>query len=404
MWLRNQTIDGNMSIHNIHIVMPESTTDKMGKLMDGLFGEWIYGDYTKWCSSFIAYPFMPLYSKAELNSSKALLGYVKTLTINGIDTGVYSCCVLPDYNDCGFNLGEYYYEPRVEGFEGYEPYTELRAYLPYYGYVDIPIADVAYKYIEFRLFVDFNSGQAQYVVGVNDKSVVSSDCGPFRYKGTSFIDDSETRIILSVTFSLGYNIPLGQSGMAEAIRNTIMAGIKGAATIAGVAVAGAAGGYVANSVSNAIETESTDWTRRSPKTGRQIKVGTKTTTTEQTRTVSKDLSGMGKRQMVNACFDTAVDALNSFTLRANTEVSNNAFVMYNGPQSIILVEKCANIEPTNEAYGYTYGYPLGKSGLVSTLRGYTELSAFHLEGYGFERATQEELTMLETALEGGFIL
>lgn len=335
----------------------------------------IWGDYTKWCASLIYFPI-----DVTRRSTQTYL------TVGGNDTDI-PCYDINVYHDFGYTLGEFHYTGLYNDFRDYEPYTTFKVYLPFYGFVDIPIAEVMDDYIQFRLKVDFATGQAVYTIGANINSV-SSPNAPFVI-GT---DDSLTRIISTHSFNIGTSIPIGQTGMADAIRNVSMSVVKGVATVAGayaVSALGATGG-------TATHKEVT--TVRNPKTGRQIRSGT------VTREKTYDGSRYQKGRAINAAFDVATDTLANMSLKPSTDVPNNPFITDQSPRSIFLVWERAKVAEATPDYCALYGMPLGAVYQLDLVHGYTEVSAIHFEGSGFNSATNKEMALIEQAFTDGVIL
>lgn len=335
----------------------------------------IFGDYTKWCSSLMFFPI-----NVTQNSTMG------KLTVGGATTDV-DCCNMNVYHDFGYTLGQFKHNPYYADFRDYEPYTQIQIYLPFYGYIDVPIADIFDEYIQFRLKVDFATGQAVYIVGVNHESVDSPNA-PF-WIGT---DDTYTRIIGTYSFNLGVNIPLGQTGMADTIRNMSMSVIKGA-TMMGTHIALAnSGGTGGTSVQKTVRTA------RNPSTGRQITKATKTTTTEY------DNRPYHKGRAITSAFETASTALENMSLNPSIDRPNNAFISDMSPRCIYIVTKRAIMNEADSGYNSLYGKPLGSVRALNTVNGYTEVTNIHFEGTGFSNATKSEIAMIEEAFSDGVIL
>ena len=337
----------------------------------------ITGDYSKWLSNIICYPF-----KTTLKGTTGKFYYGST------DTNIDCVAMISqtDYYEHGFTLGQYYYSATYNDFRDFEPYTQLEVYLPYYGFVEVKIADVIGKYIQFRLFVDFKTGQAQYLIGVSNNSITSRDA-PFRNE----TDDSIIRTLSTHTFQIGVNIPIGTTGMAETVRNIAMGVVKGSANIGASYVVEKGG------LSKTTSVEKTVTTVRNPQTGRQVTSRTRTTTTDT------DRSNYRKAERVNEAFDTAAECLQNLSLRPQSDKSNNC-ALGGISYSVQIVKRSAKFITAGTDYNKLYGKPLGDIRQLSTLTGYTEISAIHLEGVGFGTATQKELAMLEQILSDGIIL
>lgn len=335
----------------------------------------IWGDYTKWCSSLMYFPINVTRKSTQM-----------FLTVGGVNTEI-PCYDINAHHDFGYTLGEFHYTGYYNDFRDYEPYTTFKVYLPFYGFVDIPIAEVIGEYIQFRLKVDFATGQAIYTIGVNYQSV-SSPNAPFIF-GT---DDATTRIISTHSFNIGTSIPLGQTGMADAIRNVSMSVVKGAATAAGAYAVSALGSTGGTSTTREITTA------RNPLTGRQVRSGT------VTRETRYDGGNYQRGRAINAAFDVATDSLANMSLKPSTDVPNNPFITDQGPRSIYLVWERAIVADATPDYCSLYGRPLGSVYQLDLVHGYTEVSAIHFEGTGFNSATSKEMALIEQAFSDGVIL
>lgn len=388
-WI-DKGVSGKYTIHNSIVGMTVADVDSMrSMMMTPPITHLIFGDYQKWCSSLTFYPF-------NVNRD----GIRKNLYVGLTEIENVGCYTLSDKHLFGYNMGEYFYKPDAFDYTDFEPYTTLQIYLPYYGFVDIPIAQVYRQYIQFRLYVDYFTGQAQYIIGVSDHHIVFNN--PPYIQGNL---DFNTRIIGTYVFQMGVNIPLGQTGMAETIRNMTMGAIKGAATIAASYVAGAAGANVVRHSGSTVQTSSGSFTRSSPKTGRMLKNrGTwdKEVVTE-TSSVT-DYSGHQKANRINACFETFADTLNSAHLTPSTDKANNSFVNCYGCKSIKIIKKKARKIDDTSDYGHIYGYPLGETIKLGDISGYTEIDGVHIEGEDFSGITNDERAELENILTHGFIL
>lgn len=374
-WL-NQAPVGSETYFNRHISILSADMSKLVELiLKPPVSDVIFGDYTKWVSSAMFYPFM-----TNIGSTEKYLQY-------GATTTNVPCYEMNVNYAGGFSLGEYHYTPTYNDFRDYEPYTQLEVYLPFYGFANIKIADVIGKYIQFRLFVDFQTGQGQYVVGVSDNSISTSQA-PFREKDGS---DNSIRILASYTTQIGFEIPLGTLGFADTIRNISLAAVKGVANL------GASYAVEKSGLSQTTSVEKTVSTVRNPQTGRQVISKTRTTTTDT------DRSSYRKAERVNEAFDTAVECLQNLSLRPQSDKPNNS-ALGGISYSIQIVKRTAKFLDTGTDYNKLYGKPLGDVRQLSTLTGYTEISSIHLEGVGFGTATQKELAMLEQILSDGIIL
>ena len=223
-WLNTRAVSGRESLMNVQYALDYTWVRDLVELaMNPPVTTYILGDYTKWCSSLTFYPF----DFGGLSAGTPATG-IRYLDIAGTKTNVR--CDIVKYKD-GMYLGEYYVKDN-NSFTDYEPYTLLDVYLPYFGFINIPIKEVIGKYIQFNLIVDFYTGQAQYLIGVNNNSVKVKKGYPENSPDRTHYDDSDTRIIMQKVFQLGVNIPLTQTGMAETMRNIVMSAVKGVVSVA----------------------------------------------------------------------------------------------------------------------------------------------------------------------------
>lgn len=339
----------------------------------------LFGDFTKWCSSFTYYP---------LNiCSKSLDGY--KLSGGGVDYDLDVLGYMQDETYYGYTMGEYYY-PAATSYLDFEPYTKAEVYLPYYGFVSLKIADVQGKYVQFRLYVDFNTGQAQYIIGVNDVSVQMPN-----YPSVEGAYDDNTRILYEYSFQLGVQIPLSTTGLNDAIRNTALSVMKG--------VADTVGSFATDMIptSRVVNTVKTVKTARNAQTGRQITKATSTQTSESER---YDYSG-GDR--INTAIDTAYSVLANLSLSPQTVTSGNGTLNLSASQEIVIVKTKAMtvVNPTtNIYYKRLMGAPSGMVRSFGECKGYTKVSDMVFENSGFDFATSAELAELEQIVYQGVIL
>lgn len=334
----------------------------------------ILGDYTKWCSALLWFPvdFIGDSTEAEL-----VVGASKT------GASAYDISVNKEF---GYTLGEYYCTPIYSSFLDYEPYTSIRAYLPFYGYIDIPTVEVVGKYIQFRIRFDMQTGQAVYYIGVSDSSVTSPN-SPL-WLGT---DDSNTRILSVISFNIASNIPLGQTGVNEIVRNIGISSLKASTSIASNIVA----------LSSNLGTIS--GTTKTIKTGVNKK-GEPIVTSTKTEVRETDTSVYRKRDIINESFNVASDAISSCHFNAKIDSVNNPIADSSSPKSVMIVRKTVKCKTPSTVFGSLYGYPLGETRQLSELSGFTQISDVHVEGAGFKTATQKELLAIEEELSNGIIL
>ena len=372
------------------LVMKErAVSDMATELVKPSISEIFLGDIDQWISNILFCPFNLIYG-----DSKAL--YVGGQTFNNID-----CYDIPARINAGLDLGEFKYNRKYNDFRDFEPYTKLQIYLPFYHYVDIPISEVIDKYIQFRLFVDFKTGKAVYVVGVTENSI--ERIYNFEYPTIIGVNDNNTRIIGRYEFQLCSTIPVGKTGMADAIRNMAIAGIRTVGNIASSYISSKA-----NSTSTTTTTKNYNY-----KTSELLteNIGGVKSSLRETNTNSGKMNSVTTRNVsyqpysnFNQCFNSSIDALQAMNLQANIGVANNTTLDSACPYSIKIVRKTSKMLDVDTRFNRLYGRPLGQVRYLSSLKGYTEISQIMLKGEEFKTITGEEMNMLNQILTGGIIL
>lgn len=305
------------------------------------------------------------------------------------------------YTSTFFSLGEYYYAPHFNNFADFNGYTKIQMYLPFYGFIEVLPNDVLNKYIQIRLGVDYNTGTGTYYIGVSDMSIPPSSVSPISI-------DSKTvegiRVICTVPFQLGLQIPLGSTNSADVYRNIIMGAVKAAASATvSFAVSSITTDMVKSSSRTVTQTSGT-YSKTSSKTNRPITPGTWSRNDVQTRDVTYDNSAYHKANAVSEIFSYGADALSSMHLTASSGVSNNSLANCRGATSVFLIVYRPKIKETDENYNHLYGKPLGEAINISLLEGYSEISRVHFEGQLFDGITLREISMIEELFNDGVIL
>lgn len=376
-WLRPKIV-GDTTTMNGEVVMSRTEVNNLYEwVLNKPIESAIFGDYTKWCSSLQFYPF-------KINISNTTF----KLSVGGVQSSKILCDgLIPNYAEFGYTLGQIYY-PAPSSYLDYEPFTKVEVWLPFYGFTELRIADIAGKYIQFRLYIDFHSGSAQYVIGVSN-NLLEFPNAPFAY-GT---DDTNTRIIGTCVFQLGYTIPLGSTGLADTVRNLTLTGIKAAASFAtGAIVGGITGGAQTSKTITTTTSKNAE--------GKQI-----TAERESTTTTEHD-SNYNTVERIGTTMKTAQNVLESLNVRPSVDRSNNTIINGSTCTSIVIVKRKVkpSVDITTQEFRHLYGLPVGNVKQINTVHGYTEISAINFEGTGFGNATNKELAMLEDMVSRGIIL
>ena len=376
-WLRPPIIGNTTQMNNLVVLDDENAGKLWQYVVENPISSAFFGDYNKWCFSLQFYPY-------EINRNSPL--YQFEVFTNKSDKIL--CRGIPTIEeDWGYILGQYKY-PAITSYLDYEPFTKVEVWLPFYGFTELRIADIADKYIQFMLFVDYHSGAAQYVIGVTDNEQTYNN-QPFTLTGLP----TDARIIGTCVFQLGYTVPLGSTGLSDTIRNVALAGIKGAASLV-------TGGLI-NSITGGAQTSKTITTTTSKNAeGKQI-----TAERESTTTTEHD-SNYNTVEKVGTTIKMAQNVIESLNVRPIVERSNNTIINSSTCTSIVIVKRKVkpSVDITTQEFRHLYGLPVGNVKQINTVHGYTEISAINFEGTGFGNATNKELAMLEDMVSRGIIL
>lgn len=293
--------------------------------------------------------------------------------------------------EAGFHVGEYKFKS-AESFKDLEPYCTTDVWLPYCGKINLPRARIVGKYVNVFLFIDFNTGNAQYVVGTTVKSVSENDT-PY-YPCISDWNFRLDEIIATEDFILGYKLPIGTLGFNDYLRNTAIGVVKTAASIYGASMF---------TPSSLIPTETTTVQKvRNNNTGRLV-TSSKTTEIKSPANVS-DVKNYKKSRIAMAT-SASINSLALNQMRASVSNTNNPLIMYNTSEDVIFVTTRSKIIPYTEEFDEVYGRPLGESRVLDTVHGFVDLSSIRLDGVGGGKTIlEEEVDMLESIMLSGVIL
>ena len=373
-----------------------------------VFESILYGDVTEWLSSLVYIPLkISKFYKQPFTKSLVIGKYNSSANLGKPIKGDYA----PDFSSLGvseaLDVGEVKIYSHFFSYLDYEPYTTIEAFLPYYGYLDLPTAQVIGKTISFKLGLDYSTGQAIYYVV--DK-------------------DDDNRIITKVVFQLGFLNPISSTGVADMQRNIALSAIHGLATVAssGTSLAVGLGTQTTTTVVGAQQkvthhgahqsVYNATVKRKNPATNRMgIYQKTHSTTDygaydtvqdigARTSTRTYDHTNQIKQRIVSGCFETAGDVLTSLHFKPSSDNANNPMVDRYSSKSIYIVITRPKVVPIDADYLRLYGKPAGDTYYLGTLKGYTEISNIHLEGEGFAQATEQEIATLYDTLAQGFIL
>lgn len=358
-------------------------------IRDPQWGDLLFGKPLEWVQTLMFFPLKLDFGTINPDFSLVVGGHLSSAGARypNIDNYYY--------------LGEYYYKVLNPTFKDFTGYTEIKVYLPFYGYVDISPNDVINKYIQFRLKVDIKTGQGIYYIGVSDTSIYLENCHPVP---PNF--DANVRILQKYACQLGYSIPLNNSSTIDTIRNIMAGAVKVGGTLM------LASGFEGDSIKSttmAVTNVDKEVLRKqkNKKTNRLVTAGktiTKGTTTHSSTREVSGFSGYVKYRIGSSVIGDSVQALANAHVDVSSDKVSNSILDMNGPLHIkVVIKKPKYIEQGND-FNHIYGKPLGAVKRLGDLHGYTEPVEFHLEDDGFNKATREEKIELNNALKEGVIL
>ena len=306
-----------------------------------------------------------------------------------------------DYNSHSsryLSMGECYVYNQFEDykdFAGYNGYTQIKAYIPFVGFVDINVDEVIGKWLQFRLAVDYISGTGVVIVGVSDNSIRHSAPG-----FPTTLEDSDIRVLSTYKVQIGIEIPLGSSNISNIKRNIIMSGVKAVATL-GVSA------YM-NSLPPPTTTVTRSTTRevksRGEAKGARLKTAWKETVDDsETRTYNRS-SGAGRT--LSEIFDGSISALNSNYGGSSTDRIDDPSLGYIASREVKVLFYTPIVTDIGGGYNHLFGRPLGKIRKLKDVHGYTEISSIHIEDFGnlTPYILGDEMSMLENLITSGIIL
>lgn len=240
-------------------------------------------------------------------------------------------------------------------------YTKVYIFIPLYGFLEIEASRVMNKNLIVYYSVDINTGSANAYLCDDDTTAISF------YK---------TRYLECVSVDMGYDLPIGQTNALENKKQLALIGIK--------------------SMSNIVDSF--------------VSMGAHSYPTAGNAVVS--LAGDG----VNALSQPIVDLLKlNGTIMKNTKIdsgfnnrqggvikSNNE-IIFSGDLDIHYIMYYPKVNIDNfSIYSKLVGRPLMKNKFLKDLKGFTKVSACHIEDLG--NATDEEKQQTLTLLQDGVII
>lgn len=291
---------------------------------------------------------------------KTWSGYARTLpdapvVINTVTlSGVYGCEIQPDNTYAVLNVGDTYILRPHNSFLDYAPYTTYEVFLPYIGSTNLDNNLVAGKYLHIRYAVDLRTGALTAYLLVSE----------------GLNDTANFKLISQHDGHIGIDVPVaGGSGL-----NLDKAMISALTSI------GSKTGGLMTTLASGIVSDVKNIGKDKPYQSNPYVIGL---------SVGALLSTVGEL------------APNTSLVNKGGGGTPNTGIY--GPQNAILyITTVVLAEPSN--YAHSYGRPLNATKTLSQLSGYTTVASVHIEGVGFNTATETEKLQIETFLKSGVIL
>lgn len=359
-----------------------------------------FQDFNKWIKNIIVFPFKINYN--ETPSNYLTIGKTTTGTPENPGTGAVTTAIKGNTLNSAnlfYNLGEIYVDRKFNDFRDYNGFTNIKVFLPFLGFIDLDCNECIGKYVRFRLSINCLDGSATYIVCVNTNPQTNNNV---IYPFDSTLIDIDSKIVFAQDFQLGYTLPLSNTNAGEVKRNILLNMLSTAGSIAITAATGFPTFLPSTTSSKVVTSHQTP----SLVTGR-MKTRYKDVT-EQTSTYTPGGASpeMYTKAYANKCFDGAMSALENSFVRLSCNGGGSPTQLLNCGRDIemyIYTPKYSTMG-SNEQYLKLYGKPLGKTKYLNSVHGYTEISAIHIEGQEFEKATSNEIAMLNELLSSGVIL
>lgn len=367
--------------YNRSVCMTRQNLDNMMRGFDTIFNN--ISNFTSELTSVQVYPMIV---KPYLNANN---NYLKTS--RGVFSGVTAYKI--SYYAYYQTLGQKYIPTYFGNFADYKGYTHIKVFLPFLGYVDIDPNECVGKWLQFRLLTDFYTGKGMYIIGVSESGISHSE-SPYVHDG----EDDAMRVVYTYECDIGIEIPLGQSNIGDIKRNMLLGAVK---TAAGVGIASHTNSLPPPSSHTTNVQTYTISARGNTPGARMRQVESGVFNTESHRTYTNPYSQV---RPVSEAIDGSIDVLNRMNIGGNGDRVNDAGLLYQMSLNIqVIIYRPKFVSFTND-YNHLYGKPLGTIRRLSSLSGYTEVSAVHFEGAGFNTATSGEMEKISSAFNSGVIL
>lgn len=387
--------------NNTLIIVNKESLQNMVNNFDGLFNNIV--NFTEEISNLFISPIkIPMYYEGDvkhyLKSSRLTDKSVEVnIPITKLESDTQGIFTSSYY----YHLGSYKYT--ASDFRDYNGYTQLKIFLPYYGWVEINPNECANKWLNFRLMLDLYTGVGTYMIGVS-----ANECSANEDGTPNLTNDDYMRIIATYNTQILIEIPLGSSNISDIKRNIALGAMATAATLVS--------GYPIPAPQQDVGTSM--YISNTSRVGAVSPyVATNSALSTNVRgpaiDMNKLMSGMPKSvdgrkvEAIRGAMQTAAisaDMIANMRCGGSTEKCSSPFSYSMMTTYIHVVTIRPNYKAENSTYAELHGKPTGVDyAQMSIVEGYTEISSIHLSGEGFAQATANELAEIANIMTGGVI-
>lgn len=384
------------------------------KLVQGDAPGIIFGvEFTDFCSSVVMFPTTKPYLYAKPNILNGEQD--QDLRFGKVTWGASDYVTVRDASRNLLYMGKYIWRTS-DYYANYEPYTKVQIYLPFLGWIDMPIKYIINRYIYFWLKLDYKTGVGTYYITWSNTDfgnipvVVDSD---EHLERAQYWDNifSKLRVIDQYTCNVGTIIPLTATNINDMIRNYIIGGSKivlGAlAKSPAIAASGVTDIVTTETYQTAPTTDTTTTRTINPSTGRlrttnqQISLTGESQTTITTSTHKERHTKPTTMGVINDTLSSSLNVFASTQFSSNGDKHTTPSTSSCGYTEIVIRFERMKIKPINEEYERLQGLPCGEYDKIYKYGGFTKISNIRLTN--IYNITDIEFEILTKALLSGVV-
>ena len=423
MAIKNQighTIDYESHMYGTCLTTYSSINNIADKLKDGDFLGVLTGqEITDYCSSVILFPTNRPYLYATSKSAGGIsdVGQDRDLQFGLVRWGSSDGITVRSATRSIMFMGRYYCD-LADAYYNYEPYVSCEIYLPFFGWIDMPMKYILKDTLTFWLKLDYITGQGTYYICKGHPDSTTNIPVVVDYDGGDDRETYWTNLFNSIQLLGQYNAQIGIAlPMTATNANDIWRNIAVGVAKVGVGIATQNVALAASGVTQIVTTETTETTPVTETiSSRQLNPDTNRLRTTETLTsvkaggtVSKSSVSTYKRstvpmkmELIKDTVNSSLNIIQSSTLKTQQDKATMPTTSACGSNCVIVRFNKLNLVPTDDNYYFLEGGPTGKYDKIDNYVGYTKISNFSLN---MDRnMTLHEYEMLQQILPNGIIL